>query len=74
MALGTCRFKTKFNTIRSREIVTPNSDDERKWCWQCRRWLEKSEFAVDNNRSSGLQSKCRACGTASMKRWRRENK
>lgn len=31
------------------------------WCFDCRKWKQRTQFHVDKSRASGLQSRCKPC-------------
>jgi 5-methylcytosine-specific restriction endonuclease McrA len=35
-----------------------------KWCWSCKQWLLKPNFANDNSRTDGHTASCRECRNA----------
>lgn len=45
-----------------------------KHCWKCDRTLEVAHFAIDRQRSSGQQTKCRECSDDLSSRWRERNR
>ena len=65
--------QVRINRIGSYKVVINPGDlgEPEKWCWQCRRWLPTSQFYVKRDRYDGLQSECRICANANVKRSRK---
>lgn len=45
-----------------------------KRCWKCRQVKPLSKFPRDRNRKGGLKPCCKACNSAMVQKWKRDNK